>query len=229
MADWTDMDENPRARVLLVEDDPQLGPLIIELLADDFDVSLVPDGRQGLHLGLTRDWDVMVIDRGLPLLEGTALIAALRRRGVATPILILTALGSVPDRVEGLDAGANDYLVKPFDAEELAARLRALTRSYRLPARVVPIGDWSLDLPGRFLSSPYGDRVVLSPREAELLSVLAGEPRRVFSRAQILAAAFGREDRPGSVDTYVHYLRRKLGKGIIRTVHGTGYQLGEPS
>ncbi|MDQ6752920.1 MAG: response regulator transcription factor [Actinomycetota bacterium] len=222
------MEENVRPRVLLVEDDRQLGPLIVELLADDFDVSLVRDGQQGLHLGLARGWDVMVIDRGLPLLEGTALIAALRRRGVATPILVLTALGSVRDRVEGLDAGANDYLVKPFDAEELAARLRALTRSYGLPAPVVPVGEWVFDVRGRFLSSPYGDRVALSPREAGLLSVLVGEPGRVFSRAEILAAAFSRDDQPGSVDTYVHYLRRKLGKGIIHTVHGTGYQLGDP-
>ena len=215
--------------MLLVEDDGQLGPLIVELLDEDFDVTLVPDGQQGLHLGLTRRWDAMVIDRGLPLLDGTALIGALRRKGVAAPILILTALRSIEDKVEGLDAGATDYLVKPFNAAELAARLRALTRSYTMPDSDPQVGTWSFDASGRFLVSPYGDWVELSPREAAMLSLLAGEPDRVFSRNEILTAVFDRADQAGSVDTYVHYLRKKLGHSVVQTVRGAGYRLGEPA
>jgi two-component system response regulator QseB len=223
------MDNSPRLQVLLVEDDRQLGPLIVELLSGDFEVTLVPDGQQGLHLGLTRRWDAIVIDRGLPLLDGTALIKALRRKGVAAPILVLTALGSVADKVEGLDAGANDYLVKPFDAAELAARLRALTRSYGVSPRTLEVGQWSFDTHARMLTSPYGHTLVLSPREAGLLELLARDPGRVFSRHEILAAVFDKADQAGSVDTYVHYLRRKLGQSAVQTIRGAGYRLGEPS
>ena len=116
--------------LLLVEDDAVLGPLIAELLDPDYRVQLVTNGRDGLHQGLTGSWDVMVVDRGLPAMDGIALITALRSKGIATPILILTALGDADEKVRGLDAGANDYVTKPFDAGELAARLRALTRTF---------------------------------------------------------------------------------------------------
>ena len=184
------MTTTSKPRVLLVEDDGQLGPLIVELLGEDFEVTLARDGQQGLHLGLTRGWDAFVIDRGLPLLDGIELVGALRRKGIAAPILVLTALGSVPDKVEGLDAGANDYLVKPFDAAELAARLRALTRSYTVPDRILDVGRWSFDTGTRSLASPYGDSLVLSPREAGLLALLAREPERIFTREEILDAVF---------------------------------------
>lgn len=220
---------NPVPRVLIVEDDPELGPLLVELLADAFEPVLAADGNRGLHLGLTGDWSVMVIDRGLPGLDGLELIGALRGRGVATPILVLTALGSVRDTVEGLDAGANDYLVKPFDVDELAARLRALTRAVAAPApALLSVGDWDLDPKSRLLVSPYGQRVELSAAETRLLAVLAAEPARVFTRAELLGSAFDPGDTPGIVDTYVHHLRKKTMKSIIRTVHGSGYQLGEP-
>jgi two-component system response regulator QseB len=214
-------------RVLLVEDDPQLGPLMAELLGDDFDVVLAPDGREGLRLALGGDWDALVVDRGLPLVDGVSLVKSIRARGLAVPVLILTALGSVPDRVEGLDAGANDYLVKPFDSDELAARLRALTRTYGPPApALLPVGSWDLDPAARVLTSPYGHRVELSAAEASLLARLAAEPDRVHSRAELLASVFDAGDTPGVVDTYVHYLRKKTDRTVIRTVHGVGYQLG---
>ncbi|NUP75593.1 MAG: response regulator transcription factor [Sinomonas sp.] len=216
-----------RPRVLLVEDDRQLGPLVAELLGSDFAVTLASDGREGLRLALDREWDALVVDRGLPHLDGLGLVKALRGKGLATPVLLLTALGTVPDKVEGLDAGADDYLVKPFDADELAARLRAMTRSYSPPARErLAVGDWELDPAARVLSSPYGGRVELSGTEAALLAVLAREPERVYSRAELLAVAFDAGDTPGAVDTYVHYLRKKTDKSVIRTVHGVGYQLG---
>lgn len=218
---------DPRPRVLLVEDDPQLGPLIAELLASDFEVTLTPDGREGLRLATGQEWEALVVDRGLPHVDGIDLVKSLRSKGLATPVLMLTALGTVPDKVEGLDAGADDYLVKPFDADELAARLRAMTRTYasRGPERL-GIGTWELDPATRVLSSPYGHRVELSGAEATLLAVLAREPERVHSRSELLAVAFDAGDTPGVVDTYVHYLRKKTDKSVIRTVHGVGYQLG---
>ncbi|MDQ4502804.1 response regulator transcription factor [Sinomonas sp. ASV322] len=227
---------DPRPRVLLVEDDRQLGPLVAELLGTDFDVTLSRDGREGLDLALTRDWDALVVDRGLPGLDGIGLVQAIRSQRVATPVLLLTALGSVPDKVEGLDAGANDYLVKPFDADELAARVRALTRNFAghvgPPSgpsgrpEVLAVGTWDLNPASRMLTSPYGDRVELSATESALLAVLAGEPERVYSRAELVSAAFDAGETPGVVDTYVHYLRKKTDRSVIRTVHGVGYQLG---
>jgi two-component system response regulator QseB len=213
--------------VLLIEDDRQLGPLVAELLGDDFEVALAADGREGLRLALGEVWDALVVDRGLPLVDGVSVVRSVRAKGVATPILILTALGSVPDKVEGLDAGANDYLVKPFDSDELAARLRALTRTYEpRPPALLPVGSWDLDPAARVLSSPYGHRVELSAAESSLLTRLASEPDRVHSRAELLSSVFDAGDTPGVVDTYVHYLRKKTDKTVIRTVHGVGYQLG---
>lgn len=221
------MDDRSNPRLLLVEDDRQLGPLLVALLEDQFSPVLVSDGQRGLHLALTETWDVMVIDRGLPILDGVHLITAVRTAGILTPILILTARGAVSDKVDGLDAGANDYLVKPFDAVELAARLRALTRTYPAADRSLRAGAWDFDPVSRLAVHFYGERMTLSPRESELLVLLAREPNRVLSRPEILANVFDTADGLGIVDTYVHYLRRKLGRSIVRTVHGTGYQLGE--
>lgn len=217
----------PTPALLLVEDDPVLGPLIAELLEPDYRVTLAADGRDGLHRGLTEPWDVMVVDRGLPGMDGITVIAALRAKGIATPILILTALGDPDEKVRGLDAGANDYVTKPFDARELAARLRALTRTFTPPAGTVSIGGWDLDPGARSVRSLYGELVTLTAKEAELLTALALEPGRVFTRDELLARYFSATDQPGVIDTYVHHLRRKIAKSVIRTVHGLGYQIGD--
>ncbi|VXB96070.1 DNA-binding response regulator, OmpR family, contains REC and winged-helix (WHTH) domain [Arthrobacter sp. 9AX] len=218
-----------RLALLLVEDDPVLGPLIAELLEADYAVRLAAHGQEGLHLGLTQPWDVMVIDRGLPMMDGISVITALRSKGISTPILILTALGDTREKVRGLDAGANDYVTKPFDAGELAARLRALTRTYSQPAGPVSIGTWELDPASRAVRSVYGDLVTLTAKEAEVLAALAAEPGRVFTRDDLLAAHFHPTDQPGVIDTYVHHLRRKISRTVIRTVHGIGYQIGDAS
>ncbi len=214
-------------RLLLVEDDPALGPLIAELLAADYNVQLAADGQRGLHLALTESWDALVVDRGLPLLDGLSLVSALRRKGIGTPAIILTALGATADKIEGLDAGANDYMSKPFDAGELRARLRAMTRSFAPADPLLDVGGWLFDPANRSLRSPYGGLVGLTAKESELLALLAGHPDKVFTRAELLAGLFHAGDSPTVVDTYVHYLRKKVSKSVVRTVHGLGYQIGD--
>ncbi len=213
-------------RLLLVEDDDRLGPLLAEVLGDSYEVDVAPDGQAGLHAGLTREYAVMVIDRGLPAIDGVDLVRRLRRRGITTPILMLTARAAVADRVEGLDAGAEDYLVKPFEIDELLARLRALRRRPIDRATTVELGRRRFDVTGRRVLGPEGEVVDLSGREAALLEVLARRPHQVFTRPELLAAVFDPADDPGSVDTYVYYLRRKLGRQAVHTVHGLGYRLG---
>ena len=213
-------------RLLLVEDDRELGPLLVEVLGDDYQVEIAADGQRGLHLGLTRQYDAMVIDRGLPAIEGVDLVGRLRARGVLTPILLLTARGSIAERVEGLDAGAEDYLVKPFEIDELLARIRALLRRHQDTSAIVPVGSRSLRLAARTVVGDHAAPVALSASEAELLAVLARRPDKVFTRTELLAAVFDPADVAGTVDTYVYYLRRKLGRRAIRTVYGVGYQLG---
>ncbi len=215
--------------LLLVEDDAQLSELLVELLTDaGYGVDLARDGQAGLHRGLTRDYDAMVIDRGLPAIEGLDLVSRLRSRGVATPILFLTARGTLADRVDGLDAGAEDYLVKPFEIDELLARIRALLRRHGDRASSLQLGRRRLDVSGRRVVGDGLAPVELSGRECALLQVLAARPTRVFTREELLRHAFDDEaDSTGAVDTYVSYLRRKLGKSVVQTVHGLGYRMGE--
>ena len=213
--------------LLLVEDDRELGPLLVELLTDaGYAVDHARDGQAGLHRGLTRSYDVLVVDRGLPAIEGAELVARLRARGVTAPALLLTARGTLEDRVEGLDAGAEDYLVKPFEVPELLARLRALLRRHTDESTVLALGPRArLDVTARRVLA--GDEEVeLSGRECALLAVLAGRPGRVFTRDELLSRVFDDADSPNSVDTYVSYLRRKLGRDVVRTVHGLGYRMG---
>jgi two-component system, OmpR family, response regulator QseB len=216
-----------RPRLLLVEDDRELSGLLASLLDEErYAVTVARDGQQGLHLGLSRAWDLMILDRGLPALEGVDLLARLRARGVRAPILMLTARGTVADRVEGLDTGANDYLVKPFDVEELLARLRALLRPSADLAEELPLGDRVLLVAADRVVGHGVPDVQLSGREGALLQTLARRPNRVFTRDELLGAIFEGADTPGAVDTYVHYLRRKLGREVVRTVHGLGYRMG---
>lgn len=216
-------------RLLLIEDDPVLGPLIAELLSGDYEVRIAPDGQQGLHLALTQDWEALVVDRGLPVMDGLELIQALRRKGVTTPAIILTALGSTAEKIAGLDAGANDYMSKPFDAGELRARLRAITRSFAAAPTLLSFGEWELDPVSRSLRSSYGERVALTAKESDLLALLAAEPERVFTRQELLTNLAHPDDSHSVIDTYVHYLRKKLSRSVIRTVHGLGYQIGDGS
>jgi two-component system response regulator QseB len=215
--------------LLLVEDDPQLSEMLVDLLTEaGHTVDHAPDGQAGLHLGLTRDYQAIVLDRRLPAIEGVDLLRRLRDRGVNAPALVLTARASVADRVEGLDAGAEDYLTKPFDVDELLARVRALLRRHADRSPVLSLGLRALDVTTRQVREPGngGKPVDLSARECALLQVLASRPARAFTREELLTRAFDEAESLGAVDTYVHYLRRKLGRDVIRTVRGIGYQLG---
>lgn len=217
--------------VLLVEDDRRLSGMLSALLTEEgYRVDAAYDGQSGLHQGLTRRYDVLILDRGLPVIDGVGLLTTLRAQGIATPAMILTARGSLADRVEGLDAGAEDYLVKPFEVDELLARIRALLRRHQTTAATLAVGARRLDRVRRTVidASGHQEDVELSARECALLSTLAESPGQVFSRSQLLASVFDSADTPGTVDTYVHYLRRKLGRDVVRTVHGLGYRLGGP-
>jgi len=214
------------ARVLLVEDDKELSALLDRLLTGEgYAVSIARDGQEGLHRGLVGEWDVLVVDRGLPAIEGLDLVARLRARGVVAPVLVLTARDTVADRVEGLDAGAEDYLGKPFEVEELLARLRALLRPRGRTPATLALGRGELRLAEARVVIDDTE-VDLSRREAEFLAVLARSPRRIFTRDELLDLVFEEAETPGAVDTYVYYLRRKLGRPVVETVHGIGYRLG---
>ena len=169
-----------------------------------------------------------MLDRRLGDGDGLDLVRRLRAARIAVPVLLLTALDSVADRVDGLDGGADDYLVKPFDFDELHARLRALTRAPADVGDVVEIGTWEFYPRSRVVSSPYSGQIVLTGKERDLLSLLVDHDGRTVSRRRILAEVFGADGTPGVVDTYVHYLRRKTDRGLILTVRGEGYRLGRP-
>lgn len=215
-----------RLSLLLLEDDPRLAPVVAELLSDVYDVTLVADGAVALEHALTGEFDLLVLDRRVPTLDGLEVVRRLRARHVATPVLLLTALGTTADTVAGLDAGADDYLVKPFELDELLARLRALTRDHTGPEK--QLGTWTYRPGAGEIYSPYSGRILLTVREDALLGMLAAEPDRVFSRAQLLAAVFPHGEAEGTVDAYVHYLRRKTDRDLIETVRGRGYRLGHP-
>lgn len=215
-----------RPRLLLVEDDRALAPLLIEVLSEDYQVDHAPDGQVGLHRGLTREYEVMVIDRGLPAVDGLELVMKLRARGIINPILLLTARGTLADKIEGLDAGAEDYVVKPFEIEELLARLRAVLRRHSESTPTIGIGRRRFEVKARRVMGGGADPVDLSGKESLLLETLARRAGRVFTRPELLSAVFDSNDAEGTVDTYVYYLRRKLGREVVTTVHGLGYRIG---
>src|SRR6478735_5528414 len=154
-----------RPRLLYVEDDAEIAEMTIEVLSDVYAVDHVVDGNTGLSRALSGHYDLMLVDRRLPGMDGAQLVAAVRTARITTPILLLTALGAVHDRVEGLDAGANDYLVKPFDFDELLARLRALLRGFRAEGQRRYLGEWMLTPASWALYSPTGLLIGLTATE----------------------------------------------------------------
>ena len=212
---------------LVVEDDGPIRRMLERTLtAEGYEVSSVGDGGAALAAIERSVPDVLVLDVGLPGLDGLTVCRRLRDKGLALPILVLTARDAVADRVAGLDAGADDYLVKPFAAEELLARVRALLRR-GAPPEVLAFGDIVFDVEARSVHRG-GAEISLRAREADLLELLLRNPRRVISRAQALERVWGdaAAASPNVVDRYVSYLRRSLGEPpVIVTVRGVGFML----
>ena len=219
-------------RILVVEDEPKMGELIRRVLVSERHVAdIAPDGVGALALAAGEPYDVIVLDRMLPDMDGVEVLRLLRARGVATPVLMLTALDAVEHRVAGLDAGADDYLAKPFAFAELLARLRALGRRSIAPEEErLAAGDIELD-ELRHVTRVGDEAVELSAREFALLAYFVRHAGQVLNRRQILDAVWGAEPDVYSnvVDLYVHYLRRKLAEvgrpDAIHTVRGVGYAL----
>jgi two-component system, OmpR family, response regulator len=222
--------------VLLVEDDHRLARVLRRLLEDDRHVvEIAYDGETGVEIATSpAGIEVIILDVGLPDITGLEVARRVRRAGSEVAILMLTARDTVNDRVTGLDAGADDYLVKPFAFEELAARLRALARRRepgpRRPDPVLAVGPIALDERSRRVTVG-GKAVELSPREFSLLECLLRHPGQTLTRDQLLDQAwpFSVAVTPNAVDAYVHYLRTKLGDAASRveTVRGIGYRLAD--
>ncbi len=218
-------------RILLAEDDPQLGDgLAIGLRQHGHAVDWVRDGVAADAALQSGDYALVVLDLGLPRRDGMSVLKQLRERRQTLPVLVLTARDATRDKIAGLDSGADDYVVKPVDIDELSARIRALLRrgsSHSEP--VLRHGDISLDPAGHHVEKA-GQPVVLSALEFALLHVLLQNLGRVMTRAQLEAAIYSWDEEPDSnvLEVHVHHLRRKLGSDLIRTLRGVGYMIPKP-
>ena len=221
-------------RILVVEDEPRLGQLLVRGLGEEGHPSdLAPTGEAALWMAGAAPYDAIVLDITLPGMDGFATCRELRSRGIWTPVLMLTARDAIEDRIEGLDTGADDYLVKPFAFSELLARLRALAR--RAPSArpsELRVGDLVLD-PAQHRAWRGDTELVLTAKEFVLLEAFMRRPGQALSRVQLLDAAWdiAFESQSNVVDVYVRYLRGKIdrpfGRHSLETVRGVGYRLGE--
>jgi two-component system, OmpR family, response regulator QseB len=213
-------------RVLIVEDDPLLGDaLTAGLKQRGFEPDWVQDGREAQTVMRVEPYAAIILDLGLPGLTGLELLRSERARSNKVPVLVLTARDAIHDRIKGLDSGADDYVVKPTDLDELAARLRALVRrSKGEPAPTLRVGDVALDAAARTVTRD-GQTIDLQPREFALLQELMLNAGRVLSREQLEERMYrwGEEVESNAVEVHVHHLRRKLGADIVKTIRGVGY------
>jgi len=216
------------SRILIVEDEPRISSFIEKgLTANGFTTSVTQSGNEGLMLADSGEFDLLILDIGLPDRDGFDVLRELRTRNKNLPVVILTARDGVPDKVQGLEGGADDYVTKPFSFEELLARVRVRLRGERAPEEtVLSAGDVSLDLRTRRINVD-GKDIELTAREFVLAETFFRHPGQVLSREQLLSRVWGYDYDPGSniVDVYVGYLRRKIGDERIRTVRGMGYRL----
>ncbi|WP_326553513.1 response regulator transcription factor [Micromonospora sp. NBC_01813] len=215
-------------RILIAEDEPRIASFLEKgLRAAGYVTTVVDNGIAAAGFAQRDEFDLFILDLGLPGQDGLAVLAQLRARGVRIPVIVLTARDAVPDRVAGLDLGADDYVTKPFSFEELLARVRVRLRDRGQPVvATLRAGPVELDLLRR-TASVNGREIELTAREFLLAETLLRHPRQVLSREQILDRVWGLSHDPGSnvVDVYVGYLRRKLGPDLIQTVRGVGYRL----
>jgi two-component system, OmpR family, response regulator QseB len=217
-------------RILLIEDDAMIGKAVRSGLADaGFAVDWVTDGRAA-ELALANDvYDLAVLDLGLPKKDGMAILASMRSMGNAMPVLIASARDAVRDRIAGLEAGADDYVLKPFDLDELLARVRALLRrNAGSGSPLLKFGSLMLD-PLRKLVTQGDATVDLSAKEFAVLEALMRRPGAVLSRAQLEESVYGWGDEVGSnaIEVHLHHLRKKLGAAVIKNVRGVGYRVTE--
>ncbi|MBQ1765626.1 MAG: response regulator transcription factor [Aquincola sp.] len=217
-------------RILLIEDDAMIGKAVRSGLADaGFAVDWVTDGRAA-ELALANDvYDLAVLDLGLPKKDGMAILAWMRSMGNAMPVLIASARDAVRDRIAGLEAGADDYVLKPFDLDELVARVRALLRrNAGSGSPLLKFGSLMLD-PLRKLVTQGDVTVDLSAKEFAVLEALMRRPGAVLSRAQLEESVYGWGDEVGSnaIEVHLHHLRKKLGAAVIKNVRGVGYRVTE--
>lgn len=215
-------------RLLLVEDDTMIGESVLDLLrAERYAVDWVRDGEMADTALRTQAYDLVLLDLGLPRRDGLAVLRSLRARKERIPVLIATARDSVQQRIEGLDAGADDYVLKPYDLDELLARIRALLR--RAAGRAEPVYEHNgvSIVPATREVTAFGRPVLLSAREWAVLEPLLARPGSVLSRAQLEDKLYGWKDEISSnaVEVYIHGLRKKLGAELILNVRGVGYMV----
>ncbi|MDY6992758.1 MAG: winged helix-turn-helix domain-containing protein [Pseudomonadota bacterium] len=217
-------------RLLLIEDDVILGQGIqAGLKQAQYAVDWFTDGQTGEHALGVEHYDALILDLTLPNKDGLTILKALRRRGGQLPVLILTARDTLSDKVIGLDSGADDYLVKPFDLDELTARLRALLRRQSgRSAATIEYGDLCLE-PATHTVTQAGQPITLSPREFAILQQLLEHPGHILSRSRLEESLYGWDElvESNAVEVHIHHLRKKLGKELIHTVRGVGYRIAK--
>jgi two-component system response regulator QseB len=215
---------------LLIEDDLALGEGILQALTrEGYTVDWLKDGSSALHALITETFDLAVLDLGLPRMDGLEVLRRLRLHGSSLPVLILTARDATGERIAGLDAGADDYLIKPFDLAELKARLRALLRRSAGRARLlIEHARITLD-PSTQQVTYHGDTIALTPKEYQLLYELLSPPGRVMTRERLIQLLYGwnGEAESNTLEVHIHNLRKKFSSTLIRTIRGVGYLVEE--
>lgn len=218
-------------RILLIEDDPGLGNAVCDQIAAEGHVpDLAPSLSYARDLCATMSYDLILLDLGLPDGRGLDFLRALRAQGAVTPVMILTAHDRITERIEGLNAGADDYIVKPFDLAELSARIAAVGRRYAgNPNPLVTLGGLQIDLAAHAIVGPEG-QIDLSQREWVIFEALLQRPGQIISKSQIedRLYSFDAEVESNTIEVYVSRLRKKLGKDVVQTIRGLGYRLGAP-
>ena len=218
-------------RILLIEDDPGLGGAVRDQIAAEGHMpDLAPTLAHARDLLATMPYDLILLDLGLPDGRGIDFLRALRAKGSVTPVMILTAHDRITERIEGLNAGADDYMVKPFDLAELSARIAAVARRYAgNPNPLITLGALEIDLAAHAIHGPDG-QIDLSQREWIIFEALLQRPGQIVSKSQIedQIYAFDSEVESNTIEVYVSRLRKKLGKDVVQTLRGLGYRLGTP-
>ncbi len=226
-------------KILLLEDDLDLCRSIRDvLIKNGYTVDACNDGETAMLYALNKDcgYELAIVDRMLPVIDGLTIIKAMRRKGIRIPVIIITGMSAVDDRIDGLDGGADDYLVKPFHIRELMARIRALTRrsGNTQESELLAYADLQFDRENRRLIC-NGHELDLSAKETDLMYTLMKQPDTTFSREQLILTVWGIDSdiSPGNVDNYISFLRKRLKElgscCVIKTVYGTGYRFGNSS